>query len=865
MQSLRRRREAPQLGVLALVALGATLLSVAAGAGGTGRDSVRVAASAWRGLVGAPRQEVAVGQRVVVVLNTPSLADQVARAGGRATEAQQRRWTSAALASVQQTIAKLAQQGVAVRPEYTYARVLTGFSAAIDPQVLGLLERAPEVAGVYPVRIAYPSSRSGQMIERERLAAGAGDRLSIALPGYDGNGVVIAVLDTGVEGTHPFLLGQVEDGRDLVDRDGDAAPEANPGDASRLERHGTQLAGILVGSEGPAELAGVAPRASVLPIRVAGWQRNARGSWGVFGRTDQLVAGLERAVDPNGDGVALDAARIALVGVVEPFAAFADSPSARAAAGALRLDTLVVAPAGNDGFAGPGYGSIAGPGGSPGALTVGAVDLRRSTETVRVVLRSGLELAFDRRVPLAGAVAPSRHLTLPVGAPRLPPARSEHADDLVLADFFDDSGLSLVAGRAALVPAGADPGLAAAQAVRAGAAAVVLYGPTLPGGGIGLDEAVGVPVVSVPGRAAHKLLAARRRGRRATISVGTSRTESNGASGHVASFSSRGLAFDGRVKPDLAAPGVALLTAEPGRGEDGSERYASVSGSSAAAATVAGAAALLAQARPELDASALKGILVGTAQHLERDSVSAQGAGLLDIGAAAVAEAAVLPSTLSFDRAAATGWQATRKLVIRNLSSRALRVRIAADDQQAAAARGLVFAAAPSRLRLAPGRFARVYITGRLAYEGSPSTPIEGVLEVRPESGVPLRVPWLVSFRPARRPLLGGLRLTAKSFKASDTAPTVVSFRAGQIARGAHGWQIVPVSRLDLELFGAKGERLGVLARLRDLLPGRHSFGLTGRDAEGETLDPGRYRLRLTAWPTGDGLPSRASVAFTIK
>ena len=71
---------------------------------------------------------------------------------------------------------------------------------------------------------------------------------------------------------------------------------------------------------------GVAPGATVLPIRVAGWQPEASGRWAVYGRTDQLIAGLERAVDPNLDGVALDAARIALVGVAEPFAAFEDSP-----------------------------------------------------------------------------------------------------------------------------------------------------------------------------------------------------------------------------------------------------------------------------------------------------------------------------------------------------------------------------------------------------------------------------------------------------------------------------------------------------------------------------------------------------------
>jgi len=53
--------------------------------------------------------------------------------------------------------------------------------------------------------------------------------------------------------------------------------------------------------------------------------------------------------------------RIAVIGVTEPFAAFADGPVARAVAGAAHLDTLVVVPAGNEGPAGPGYGSIGGP------------------------------------------------------------------------------------------------------------------------------------------------------------------------------------------------------------------------------------------------------------------------------------------------------------------------------------------------------------------------------------------------------------------------------------------------------------------------------------------------------------------------
>jgi hypothetical protein len=46
---------------------------------------------------------------------------------------------------------------------------------------------------------------------------------------------------------------------------------------------------------------------------------------------------------------------------------------------------------------------------------------------------------------------------------------------------------------------------------------------------------------------------------------------------------------------------------------------------------------------------------------------------------------------------------------------------------------------------------------------------------------------------------------------------------------------------------------------------GRLALGLTGRDPEGDTLAPGRYRLRLTAHPTGRGVASRRVVPFRIK
>ena len=372
------------------------------------------------------------------------------------------------------------------------------------------------MAGVYPVRAAFPASISESVL-RARSYRPA--RSGVELPGYDGRGVTIALLDTGVDHAHEYLRGRVQDGYDIVGPNDAAIPQASPDDPSQLETHGTEMAGLLVGAGGPAGLSGVASGASVLPIRVAGWQPDASGRHSVYARTDQLLAGLERAVDPNEDGDAHDAARVVLIPLAEPFAAFPDSPEARAAAGALALDAVVVAPAGNDGDAGPGFGSIAGPGGAPAAVTVGAADGRRSDQGLRVVLRRGLQVQYDRIAPLLNGVGESTPRTLGVAAPR--------PSGAAILRFFDRKGFSLVAGKAAVAPAGEDPGAVAEAAAHAGAAAVVLYGRDLPAGSLGLDEDVRIPVVSVPAESALALVAAKRLGADVSVSIGRLHRQQN--------------------------------------------------------------------------------------------------------------------------------------------------------------------------------------------------------------------------------------------------------------------------------------------------------------------------------------------------
>jgi Subtilase family len=855
--------EPHQTWALGLVAAFATFVLVAAGGEGGGREPLRTTAS-WQGLAGGARPRVALGQRMIVVLRAPSLADRVTRAGGRATDRQERKWRSAVLASQNVLISRLGVQGVRIQTEFRYTRVLNGFSAPLEARALTMLERAPEVAGVYPVRTAYPASVSSRALTESSFAPGA--RPDFRLPGYDGRGVTIALLDTGVDRAQPFLRGRVVNGVDIVGGQTYALAAPKPDDPGQLERHGTEMAGLLVGAGGPSGLAGVATGASILPIRVAGWQRDATGAWAIYARSDQVIAGLESAVDPNGDGDAHDAARIALIGVATPFAAFADDPVARAAGGALRLDTLVVVPAGNDGVAaGPAFGSISGPGGAPAALTVGAADTRGAIERVRVIARAGLQVVYDGVMPLGGAVAPEGPLTLGVAAPRRVQVTTDTRSGSAptLDRFFTADGRSLVVGRAALVPAGDAPGLAAANAVRAGAAAVVVDQSRLPGGALGVDEEISVPVVGLPPEAARALLEADRDGESAAISIGAPSRVSNPAAGRVAAFSSSGLAFDGRVKPDVVAPGVGLTTAEPGLNEDGSPRFGTVNGSSAAAAVVAGAAALLAHARPSLRGEALKSMLVTSARPLPAASVESQGAGMVDLGRAAATELVVTPPTLALGEARGAGWRVRQRLTVTNVSGRAVRLLLEVDrDAEGAAA--VVFRVRPRRVLLRPGARLRVRLDAIVASVPHGRAPAEGVVTVRIAGGATLRVPWAITFARRRLSLLGPLELSNRRFEPSDAAPSVLRFRAGRLLRSAGRYEVVPLERLDIELRDSEGDRLGLLARLRNVVPGVFTFGITGRGPAGQVLDPGKYRLRVIAVPTRGGPATRRSVGFQV-
>ncbi len=101
----------------------------------------------------------------------------------------------------------------------------------------------------------------------------------------------VAVLDTGVDATHPALAGSLVPGRDWIDGDLDPSEVNAPGSAAW--GHGTHVAGIV-------KL--IAPQAKIMPVRVL----DAQGSGDVW----TIGQALLWAVDPDGVAATPDGARV---------------------------------------------------------------------------------------------------------------------------------------------------------------------------------------------------------------------------------------------------------------------------------------------------------------------------------------------------------------------------------------------------------------------------------------------------------------------------------------------------------------------------------------------------------------------------
>ncbi|MEM6687943.1 MAG: S8 family serine peptidase [Planctomycetota bacterium] len=166
--------------------------------------------------------------------------------------------------------------------------------------------------------------------------------------GYTGEGILVAVVDTGVDLDHPDLINNIyvnpgEIAGDGIDNDGNgfiddvngydfAGRDANPND---VNGHGTHVAGSIAASSNGFGATGVAPDATILPVRVLG--DNGSGS------TSSVAAGIRYAADLGADII-----NLSLGGgysrAIDAAIDYAES-----------LGSLIVAAAGNEAASVPGY------------------------------------------------------------------------------------------------------------------------------------------------------------------------------------------------------------------------------------------------------------------------------------------------------------------------------------------------------------------------------------------------------------------------------------------------------------------------------------------------------------------------------
>ena len=233
----------------------------------------------------------------------------------------------------------------------------------------------PGVKAVWPDGVVQANNNLAEVHHVRKDAAIATTNSN--LPANAGNGVRVAVLDSGVDYRHPALGGclgsncKVSNGYDFVDNDADPMDIADNNYA-----HGTAVAGIIAAKS--AGFNGYAPEATLLAYRVL----NSLG----YGSVSNLLAGMERAMDPDGDPTTKDGAHI----MVLNSRTFIDSDSQllnHAVDNIAKAGVLVVAEVGDS-------GTIKAPAAARGALAVGGTyqgmvdsDSARGPESDATVLK----------------------------------------------------------------------------------------------------------------------------------------------------------------------------------------------------------------------------------------------------------------------------------------------------------------------------------------------------------------------------------------------------------------------------------------------------------------------------------------------
>ena len=560
------------------------------------------------------------------------------------------------------------------------------------------------VAGLPNVRAIRPIVNYELDLSTVRSYIGAVD---VENAGFDGTGVTVAVLDSGIDYTHKNLGGsglvtdylaaygtttahpanksrdglfptaKVIEGYDFVGEawpSGPLSPDDDPIDcgpgtipAPCAGGHGTHTSDITAGRSADGTHKGVAPGAKIIAVKVC--SSISTSCSGVA-----LLQGMDFALDPNGDGNISDAVDVINMSLGSSYGQKEDDLS-QASQNAVGLGVVVVTSAGN--AADRPY-IVSSPSTAPGVLSVAATFHPNAKlyliATGATSPKGGVWQSWSAAPALSSGMLvydttnanTRRGCTNAAGAN--PWVGQPHLGKILLID----RGTCAVS-------------LKVSNAAAAGAIAAIVANnvsqptcdlpPTFSFGG-GTPNIPGYTITLADGNS----LKASALGSNATIDPATAAP----LVGNMAAFSSRGPSHSfNAIKPDIGGVGTDILSAQVGTGT-GETGFA---GTSASAPVLAGSAALLVDAFPARTPSEIKSALMNTAEAnigLNTFVCPGVGAPITRIGGGEVRVKRALDSTtaawdaddltgsLSFGYQALTGSAAFHKtVVVRNYSNAA--------------------------------------------------------------------------------------------------------------------------------------------------------------------------------------------------
>ncbi|KQL51106.1 hypothetical protein AN964_19045 [Heyndrickxia shackletonii] len=504
---------------------------------------------------------------------------------------------------------------------YLFTEAFNGFSLKGEKEELERFAKSfNKVSAIFESNVYttdFMNSESNQLIGMEN-ARGIFDQYGNRLTG---KGVKVGVIDTGLDYTHPDLIGSYKGGFDFVD--GDHNPmEAM--DQKGMTIHGTHVAGIIAAN---GKMRGVAPEVDLYSYRVLGP--------GGKGTTDQVLAAIDQSIKDKMDIINLSLG----TNINGP-----DLPVSMALNKAVAKGVVAVTSNGNSG---PNMWTVGSPGTSSSAISVGAstpplYTPYLSIPTIKVnmplsLLHGSKDWSFDRSVLIVDGGLGNR------------------------GEIKDANGKLVLIKRG-----GISFTEKVINAAEAGAVGVIMFNNT-DGDFAGIiDKKCPIPAATIP-RDSGELIRSEAKQKSLLASTIYKKEED-----YLADFSSRGpVTVNWSVKPDVTAPGVAINSTIP----KGS--YTMLQGTSMSAPFVTGAAAIIKQAHPTWKPEEIKSALMNTAKPLfdqqeKQYKVFEQGAGRIQVEQAVKTQSLIIPGSLSFGILAEDKNNRTKYITVKNISNKTL-------------------------------------------------------------------------------------------------------------------------------------------------------------------------------------------------